>query len=254
MPITAGEAAQHITDMNKRIRTPIPAFLLDPERFAPTYIFNVGEWQWTQRLGSFGSFVIPACEPGKTHSEALVVPGIIPEEWDLADGQGRMSYTPWQGAEIAKEIVGMNATSNGLSPLTANLEWYGVFIAERELPSKTELNKAHAKVRQCMEMWLKDGDRLALMGDQGKVQIGPMHRKASAYLNQARSWAEDIKANVTCTGCGTPVQSNVARCARCNSIVNEELVLKLMKQEAELQQKLQAELSKPKKETAEKGQ
>lgn len=206
---TAQEAAAHVQELNKRIRMPVPDVL--KRTLTPAFIFNTHDIEWQVNLGSLGRFIIPACEPGEQYSKPLKVDGFIADEYDLADGTGRMAWFPEEGANVAKDVVGIGSATPQLDLYTTNREWFGVFIAAGERPTKEELASAKAKLTQMMTLLLQHGDRLALQGEKGLAQIGPMERKAAVWLNQKRSWAVLPEKMDNCPGCGEPVRPGVVK-------------------------------------------
>ena len=222
---TANDALAFVHSMNKRNRKSIPDFMA--KRFPPVYVYNIYPREQVRLLGSLGRFVIPACEPGKPYSKPLIVNGFIADEYDLGDGKGNMSWNAEAGEDVARDVVGYKSYSAELSPVSTNYEWWGCFIAKGEVPTKEELDEAHAKLEKCMKMWLAEGDRLSLQGEKGLEQIGIPHREAAMWLKQPRKWCDPAVAMIECPGCGTAVKPFIAKCGSCGAILDRVKAIEL---------------------------
>ena len=205
--ITANEVASAVGGLNKRARQPIPEAL---KRNPPLYIFNIYEMKHTRGLGSLGTFHVPACEPGETYSKPLVVKGEFFDEFDR--GEGALGWTYETGADVAKAILNVGHRDG------ADLSAWGVFLSERETPTRAELASAREKLTSKMREVLAAGDALALQGDSGLAQIQAIHRKAAHYLKQHRDWinAEPVEMR-DCHGCGAFVKPTLPRCPQCKA-------------------------------------
>ena len=222
---SAQDALAFVQSMNHRSRKNVPAFMAS--RFPPVYIYNIYPRQHSVSLGGLGTYVIPACEPGKPYSKPCIVNGFIADEYDLGDGKGNMSWNAEQGEEVAKDVVGIGSYTAELSPLTTNREWWGCFIAKGETPTPEELSAAKEKLERCMKMWLADGDRLAGQGEKGIAQIGIPHIEASVYLKQPRQWSNPVVAMIECPGCGSPIKPYIAKCGNCGAILDRVKAIEL---------------------------
>ena len=214
---TAAEAMSYVNSQNTRKIKPVPDFL---KNVAPVHIINIYNMPHTVRLGSFGSFYIPPCPAGKGYVD-MTVPGFFADHYDLGDGQGNMSWNPYQGKDVAKNIVGMTSYSRDLSPMTTNLEWWGVAVIEGDTPTKEELAAARLKLGKFMDMWIEDGDKLALQGPKGVEQISEQHRIACTYRNLRRSWASAPEQQVDCPACGSAIKPGIVKCPHCQAILNK---------------------------------
>src|SRR5215469_13732166 len=119
------EAMTYVNSFNAIKRKAVPEFLRRQSK--DVYICNIYPWAHQARLGSLGTFYVPACAPGKPYSAPCVVPNFIADEYPLADGQGTMSWTAEEGRKVAEDVVGMHSYHNDLGPMTTNIEWWGVF-------------------------------------------------------------------------------------------------------------------------------
>ena len=216
---TTAEVAAFIASQNERKLDQVPEFLRGG--FAAVYIFNIYQKQHQVDLGSLGHFVIPACPVGEEYSEPLIIPGHIADYYD-EPAAGRMAFKSLSGKQVALDVVGIGSYSSAMGTMSTNLEWWGVFIAEGEKPTKNELAEAKKKLTAFQTMWLQEGDRLALGGEKGLAQIMPVHREAVKWLNQNRQWAQTPQQMDNCPACGVPVKPGVAVCFSCNAIIDLE--------------------------------
>lgn len=226
MPATTRDVVMHLNSLNSRKRKPIPAYFDDAAKFPPVYIFNIYDMEHSVPLGGLGSFLIPACELGAEYSAPCVVKGFIADEYDEADGNGKMSWNPEQGADVAKDVVGIGSSNPQMGSYTTNREWWGVFIAKGEKPSDEELSDAKKKLDQMMTHLVMEGDRLALQGPEGLKQIGPVHRRAVQWKKQKRDWATLPETMIDCPGCGDPIKPGVVKHS-CGAILDMEKAIKL---------------------------
>lgn len=226
MPATTRDVRMHLQDLNSRKRKPIPAYLEDAAKFPPVYIYNIYDMAHEVPLGGMGTYRIPACEPGAEYSEPCIVKGFIADEYDEADGNGKMSWNPEQGSDVAKDVVGIGSSSPQMGSYTTNRQWWGVFIAAGEKPTAEELASAKAKLDQMQTHLVMEGDGLALQGPEGIKQIGPVHRRAVQWKKQKRDWATLPETMVDCPGCGDPIKPGVVKHS-CGAILDMDKAIKL---------------------------
>ena len=247
--MTTKDVSDLVAAQNSKNRKSVPEFL--KKQFRDIYIYNTFENRWKQDLGGLGSYYIHACEAGRQFSRPTLVKGFVADEYDEGDGKGSMSWTPIEGTDIAKAIVGITSHSPAIGVTTTNLEWWGVFIAKdmfrcpgcaderamREtcetcygmgrVPGQLEIAAAREKLTQLMKVFLADADRLALNGDKGLLEIGIPHRQAALLLKQPRTWSSPVQAMVDCLGCGNPVKPGIAKCGACGAILDRAKAIEL---------------------------
>jgi len=220
-PLTTADAEAYVASMNSRTIQSVPGFLQD--RFDAVYIFNIYNRAHRRQGYAGGEKTIPACEPGKPHSEPLIIDGFVPDFYMANGGTGNMSWNAEEGRNVAKDLVGIGSYSAGLSALTTDLTWWGVFIAAGKVPTQAELDEAHKKLEQTQKFWLAQGDQLAAQGKQ----VESNHVEAAVWLNQPRNWANPIRAMLECPGCGNPVKPNIAKCGSCGAILDKIKAMEL---------------------------
>lgn len=238
-----GELAPSI--MNRRQRANIPALLrqADPERFPPVYVFNVFNREHQIHFGSKGLKTIPACPAGRSFGPPLVFKAIEIEEYDLADGQGNMSFTAEEGMTVARDVIGVNSTYAQLGLYTTNLEHWGVFVTDRldkcrecdgsgkvgksdkacaecfgmgGVPSSKELAAANAKLTKLMRVIFANGKALAAKGPMGLDQIQENHNLAAAFLGEQTPWATAPQvARTACPHCAEAILPAAKKCIHC---------------------------------------
>jgi hypothetical protein len=183
----------------------------------PLYIYNIGPEEFRRNIGHMGEFLIQSCPEGKSVSEPLVIPEVLPEFYD--QGTRKKGLELWDADVIAKDLV---RTNDNLSTHTANLEWHGVFISSNNPPTKGEIAAAKAKRKQYLEHLVSEADGLALRGEAGLRDINIPHRKAVIELNVKRDWQRQTIAQDSCPACGGDILPGVAVCKHCTAIVDEE--------------------------------
>lgn len=216
-------AAAAIGSANARQKDPIPAFLLEQAENGPKkYIFNIFNLEHTRSLGSLGIFHIPAVETHgsdrpqdwEPYSRPLVVPYLILEAWDR--GGGQTSFSPWQADVVVADILGMKE-----GHAANDLRNYGVFVSDKEVPTKAELEKAKALLIKRMTEDLREGDKLWAGDVKSRNQVGHIHRRAARYLNQAREWDAALIAQASCPFCDNSIQPHALKCPHCSEILDE---------------------------------
>ena len=228
--------------MNQRTRKNVPEFMA--KRFPSVYIFNIYTQSHRRQGYAGGEYLIPACEPGQPYSKPVILNGFIADEYDLGDGRGNMAWNAEEGANVAKDVVGIGSTSPALSSMTTNLEWWGVFIASGqhqtdeekkdpafgrgEKPTQWELRQAREKLDKLMARILSDGDRLApFQNDPKGEKLTQIHFDAAAYLKQPRNWSNPVMAMQDCPGCGEAVKPHIAKCGKCGAILDRAKAIEL---------------------------
>ena len=241
-PLTTRDAELHVASMNQITRKNVPEFMA--KRFPPVYVFNIGPKSHRRQGYAGGEYNIAACEQGQPYSKPTILNGFIADEYNLGDGRGGMSWNAEEGADVAKDVVGIGSTSPELSAMTTNLEWWGVFIAsgqnptaeeqkdpaytKGEKPTKWELAQAKSKLDKLMARILSEGDRIApFQNDPNSEKLTQIHFDAAAYLKQPRNWANPVQAMSDCPGCGNPVKQNIAKCGSCGAILDRVKAIEL---------------------------
>lgn len=219
----ATEAREHVAGFNRRKRQAIPAQLVK-ER-PSLYIHNIHNMQHRAELGGLRTWIIPPCPEGQEYS-TLKIPGLIPEDYDMGDGNGNMAMAFTMGEDLAKEIVGTDTAMKDLQLYTTNKEWFGVFSSRNEVPTKKELEKSREKLDAMMTLLVADGNRRAMEGNSDKPgvgvnSIGPMHRKAVLYTGQKVSWMTPSEKYIECPGCGEKVKPTILKHPACGWIFDK---------------------------------
>ncbi|MDE2107040.1 MAG: hypothetical protein KGL39_58070 [Patescibacteria group bacterium] len=240
--VTAADAAQYIAGMNSRKRSP---GITDDVKNAlpPVFIFNIFNREHRVHLGTYGEFFIPACPDGQPFAGPVsydtrgqgreakhcdYIPGFLPCDYDQGSENGQLGLMWERGDVVAKDVVGIGSGNPGLGLYTTNREWWGVFISETATvedpkPSAAELAEARKKLLANMDVWFKDGLRLA---QDGKFsQIGANHRIAAKFLNQRVEWAADVVPMENCPVCQEPIKPGTIK-HPCGAILDAAKALK----------------------------
>lgn len=228
MPVTAAQASAHIQSMNQRTRRPLPEFV--SKTVKPVYIYNIyNRKHLVHGMPGRGTYLIPACPEGKPYSEPCVIPGIVADEFDLADGQGNMATNPLEGLKVARDIVGITSAQPELGVMDPNRENWGVFIAEGEKPTDKELERAKKKLVAFMTIILNEGDKAARDTRAGVKEnpIVQIHYDAAVYLKQKRDWNATPEQRQDCPGCGENIKPNIAKCPHCGAILDKIKAIEL---------------------------
>jgi hypothetical protein len=216
-------AASVIGSLNQRTKDPVQEFLLEQAKNGPKkYIFNVFNLSHTRRLGSLGSFHIPAVETnGSDHpqdwepySKPLVIPHLILESWDR--GEGQVSTTPWPADLIVADILGINEGQPA-----NDLRNYGVFCAAGATPTKVEIEAAKKLLVKRLTEDLREGDRLWSGDSRQRNQVNHIHRRAARYLGIKREWSADLVAQANCPFCDNAINPGALKCTNCGEILDE---------------------------------
>lgn len=186
--------------------------------FPKIYVFSVDPQYHVVSKGGLGDFVIPGKAEGERVSKALVVNGMHPEHMHLGTEVSPVNYV--NGMQLAEDIVGINSQDKGLGRHTSNLEWHGVFISKNETPTKKEIEAAIEKRHRYNLQLVADADRKYMAGQTNLIDS--RERAAAHEENLKKSWAEKPTSMEACPACGSAVLPNVAVCAHCNAVLNEE--------------------------------
>jgi hypothetical protein len=222
-------------------------------------IFNINTFHphWVQELGTLGTYLIPQAEEGfvweprkpakgenaqdvaasgdyerrpakpgeMSYSRPCKVAKIV-NEGNAVDIR-KISFTQWDGRLVAADVLGIGPFKNANQDLTL----WGCFLAEGDVPTKEELEEAHAKLtKKAEELW-KQGQAYHMQGPNHAVDITEYHRWANDFLGRDAEWCNESKRTIECPGCGERVWAEAAAHTGgknpCGTIINEEKAAKL---------------------------
>lgn len=218
------EARGYLRKMNAgRIVPKLPKMLEAVSKEKKVYLFNVGPWPHERHLGSLGPFFIPACEKGKEYSAPLAIPGIVVEPYP--ENERKMALHQEEGQYIAEQILGVGphlAKNNSFVK-------FGVFISQTEKPSKADLEKARAALRDYYQELVREANSAHAQGPKTKEEtIQEKHFLAARELDYSEAecpWLKDAQAPAArdrCEGCGTVYTVGVIVCPTCRFILDPE--------------------------------
>jgi hypothetical protein len=215
---------------------PMPAPMRAAMERDKIYIFNVGPRAWGRAMGSLGSFLIPACEPGESCSPALSYQGKpgLPSflaETVVKTVEGTTVEYVWDfstvGRHLANDIVGIGAyhsPEDDLSP-------YGVFIAAGPVPTDEEIETANSAMFERYDRLVREADQKHQVnggmevGDNGVSYPGITkdHVEAVKALGLDRPWAKVNRQLVPCPACERPIPQHAVRCthSECGAVLDE---------------------------------
>lgn len=220
---TSAEAQAHIAAMGARQRRPLPAFVM--QNADPVFVFNIYNRRH-ERLWNGRKFIIAANPEGQKYTRTRF-PGVIAEEYDLADGQGNMSSTAHEARKVIQDdIIGLKSYAPKCDLMTTNLEWWGVLMSLKEVPTDAELRQAKERLVKFMTLFVEEGDRLYAQRNPNFQPI-EIHREAASWLGLKREWNTAPLQMIECPGCGTSIKPTVAKCASCGAILDRKKAMEL---------------------------
>lgn len=226
LTVSAAEAARVVEGMMRRQRTQrrlptLSKIEQDISEKTCVHIYNVGPWEFTRSLGSWGTFHIPKCEDPKTYARMKTpIPGIFTEPIPVSETKFDLEHI--EGRYVAEQIVG---TGKHLSPKESLLR-YGVFIGSNvgpdAKPTDAELTAAFARLKETYLELLKEATLAHNKGPKEAEQvIGDNHRLAAVKLNRLDvEWLKQYspEARQNCPMCGTASAQGVVVCPQCRYI------------------------------------
>jgi hypothetical protein len=235
---------------------------LENEEFAATHlihIFNVSPYSHKIDHPSIGSLTIPACEPGKKHSEPAIILGTMP--YGVPTDMTTVEIRRDSGKLFALDIIGLGPYKNRKVSLLKQ----GVFIASGDrlnlddlvpyktgrahgrdqiinvprwvvrgespsIPTAKELAEANRLFEQTDFEKIAEADRFHDAGpankEEGSNNIGREHREALRRRNQKRVWDQPNETLKQCEGCGQMVSPAVV-VHTCGAVFNWDKAIAL---------------------------
>lgn len=214
------------SEVNRRRMAPIPKALRDqdPKKFPPVYIFNVGPRRHELPPNDRGSRFIEACPPGAKYSEPTVFRNIEMETYDLADGGGNMGRLDEDGTEKALALI---HSYDSLSLETKNLQWFGVFVTENEVPTAKEIADAKAKLGRMMRLIYDRGSESVLQGVRVQEGDRAIYNEAATILGKAPLFGVADHTMDKCVYCLNSIIEGARICTHCGQRQDSEDAKKL---------------------------
>lgn len=223
MPNLAQQAGAELSSLNRKIVEDIPEKIL--KSGSPIKIYNVGPWSWIRNMASHGTFTIPACQPGKRHSAALVIPSVKRETYPDSESTNKLRNRFEDGMDLALAIMGEGAFQSK----EQGYRKFGIFIAAGDQPTEQELLAAEEALKQWRIHEVQEADNFYNQGPMQYQNIVAEHRNAAIALSIDRPWLHPISPQIPCPGCGEKIDPSIAFHASpyCGTIINEEKYKKL---------------------------
>lgn len=203
----------------------VPKLIQDASDKDKVYIFNVGPWAQTQSMGSLGTFHIPACEEGKTHSAPVTIDGIVIEYYPLRENvlDPLMDEEGSTGWNVAHQIIGVGKM---LAPHNA-LTKYGLFVSRTNPPSKADLEKARLELHKHCTALVNEANASVTEGNSKDVIRPEQHFVAARILKKTVAECPWLSREVqqadraACPGCGTVYTVGVIKCRECGYVIDK---------------------------------
>jgi|SRR6185503_945112 len=222
MPGTAEQREQAVRELKAKNQKDV--FELPPELRVigkPVMIFNVGPFRHQRSMGSYGQFLIHACEDGEPYSKGTEIPYITndPVHVDMF----QMAHRHDSGRKLANDIIGVGQFHTPSEDLT---QW-GVFVASGDLPTEAELKEARRKMIKTADRLIQEADTYWNQGPSEYKNVTEMHRWAAKMRGQMdKPWARAVQEMNSCDICGSQVSPSAAICPTCKNVIDEERVIK----------------------------
>lgn len=216
--------------VNRRNIPPIPKNLReqDPEKFPPTFIFNIGPRKHEFPPNNNGPRILDACPKGEAYGVPLILRNIEIQPYDLADGGGNMGLHMEDSIESAKQMI---HEGSGLSLDTADMTWFGVFVTQNEDPTKKELADASKKLHAMMRLIYDTGSNHKTRGTSFPVtsRDPELYNEAADFLGQAPLFGVADHTMAKCLFCLNSIIEGALLCTHCGSRQDSEEAKSLKK-------------------------
>ena len=171
-------------------------------------IVNLTEQNWTLHR-SFGTYRVRGCEEGEAY--ALTRVEARTAYIDLGDKRTTPIYI--SAEELAEDLC-REVNSDGGEDSN-----FGVFVAEREIPTDDELERGHHKLAMFYRRLVAGADR-EWERSHSYLFINDVERRAAHYLGLEKEWFYQERETVECPGCGEKIKPGVAVCRTCRAILD----------------------------------
>ena len=171
-------------------------------------IVNLTEQNWILHR-SYGTYRVRGCEDGEPYA-----PTRVEARTAFMDmGDKRTTPVHISAAELAQDLC-REINSDGGEESN-----FGVFVAESEIPSEDELERAHEKLVAFYRRLVAGADR-EWERSHSYLFINDVERRAAQYLGLEKEWFYQARETVECPGCGEKIKPGVAVCRTCGAILD----------------------------------
>ena len=228
LSVTADMAARNVALAQRRQRTQrrLPSPPPTVVRFAEEnqiYIHNVGPWEHKVMLGSWGTYLVPACPKGQDFISGPSIPGIYHEPIPVNESNFQLESV--EGSYVADQIIGVG---KNLSP-RASLVPKGVFKSTNRIPTEEEKNTAKDLLFKEFKRLFDEADIDYSMGEKKFLEVvgdeGMKHKLAAEMLGRHDArWVQNanLGTRVACRYCGTFIAPGVPMCPQCHQVNDVE--------------------------------
>lgn len=201
----------------------LPAVLKEVQKISDmqrVHIFNVGPWTDNAMLGSWGSWLIPACPKGEKYVHVATLPGIYNEP---QPEDGKFTIDQVSGAYIAQCILGQGPDLRNV-PLSESRQPHGVFIGSVVGPNgitplDSEIEAANFALDAYLDELIAEANRAhELGGKESELVISSKHRLAASVKGRVDlKWMNKQVSErlIPCVKCGTMRNPQYPVCATC---------------------------------------
>jgi hypothetical protein len=171
-------------------------------------IVNLTEQNWILHR-SYGTYRVRGCESGEPYGLTRVEGRTA--YMDLGDK--RTTDVRISAAELANDLC-REINSDG-----GEESFFGVFVAEGEIPSHDELRREREKLAAFYRRLVAGADR-EWERSHSYLFINDVERRAAHYLGLEKDWFYQARETVECPGCGEKIKPGVAVCRTCGAILD----------------------------------
>lgn len=175
---------------------------------ASAVIVNLTEQSWILHR-SFGTYMVRGCQG----DEAYALTCVQGRTAFLDLGDKRTTPIHISAHELAHDLCREINSDGGED---SNL---GVFVAENEIPTEQELERAREKLAAFYRRLVAGADR-EWERSHSYLFINDVERRAAKYLGLEKDWFYQARETVECPGCGEKIKPGVAVCRTCRAILD----------------------------------
>jgi len=236
--ISAQEAAQIIHEnvtkpmnLGRRLPTTLERIrLLMREESFP--ICNVGPWPHQIDRACL-HITIPGYDPAK-HPKGYAESDPMPSVWREAKivDENEFGWFEDEGRYVARDCIGIGF---GLPQRNSLVHW-GVFVPDGKEPTPQEIAAARARLKETGNALIQEAREAYDQGPRERAAvINDRHLYFARQFGINEGWVHSLhtQESVRCEMCGTFNPAGVAKCQKCNEVIDFALFAKLKARQEE---------------------